>query len=105
MDDYASFGYWARRRRKALDLTQDALADQVGCSVMTIRKIEGDIRRPSKQIAERLADVLAISLEERPIFVAFARRLEVSPPAPTLQTATLTSADNLPVQPNSFIGR
>jgi DNA-binding XRE family transcriptional regulator len=43
MDDHASFGYWVRRRRKALDLTQDALAQQVGCSVMTIRKIEGDI--------------------------------------------------------------
>ena len=53
MDDNASFGYWVRRRRKALDLTQDALALQVGCSVMTIRKIEGDIRRPSRQSRRR----------------------------------------------------
>jgi transcriptional regulator with XRE-family HTH domain len=28
-----SFGYWLCRRRKALDLTQAALARQVGCSV------------------------------------------------------------------------
>ena len=30
MDDNASFGYWIRRRRKALDLTQATLARQVG---------------------------------------------------------------------------
>ena len=35
-----SFGNWLRRRRKALDLTQDGLADRVGCSVAMIRKIE-----------------------------------------------------------------
>ena len=34
-----SFGYWLRLRRKALDLTQKALADRVGCSVALIRKI------------------------------------------------------------------
>ena len=42
MDSTASFGYWLRRRRKALDLTQEALARQVGCAVITIRKIEAD---------------------------------------------------------------
>src|SRR5262245_36240647 len=73
MDDHASFGYWVRRRRKALDLTQDALAQQVGCSVMTIRKIEGDFRRPSRQIAERLADCLEITAHERERFVKVAR--------------------------------
>jgi predicted ATPase/class 3 adenylate cyclase/DNA-binding XRE family transcriptional regulator len=73
MDDSASFGYWVRRRRKALDLTQDALAQQVGCSVMTIRKIEGDIRRPSRQIAERLAEFLEIPVSERQSFVKAAR--------------------------------
>src|SRR3954471_11071934 len=69
----ASFGRWLRRRRKALDLTQDALAEQVGCSVATIRKIESDARRPSRQIAELLADVLAIPLDERPLFLQVAR--------------------------------
>jgi hypothetical protein len=37
MDGDASFGYWVRRRHKALDLTQDALARQVGCAETTIR--------------------------------------------------------------------
>src|SRR5215472_13780343 len=71
-----SFGDWLRHRRKALDLTQGDLADQVGCSAVTIRKIEADERRASKQIAERLADVLAISLEDRGEFIAFARQIE-----------------------------
>ncbi len=73
MDDHASFGYWVRRRRKALDLTQDALAQQVACSVMTIRKIEGDVRRPSRQIAERLAECLEIPAHQRLPFIKAAR--------------------------------
>ena len=35
-----SFGYWLRRRRKALDLTQGALAQRVSCSPAAIKKIE-----------------------------------------------------------------
>src|SRR5579859_3935764 len=100
-----SFGNWLRQRRKALDLTQFDLADQVGCSVVTIRKIEADERRPSKQITERLTDVLAISLEERAEFVAFARRTESNPSAPALHNAVPTPTHNLPPQPTSFIGR
>jgi predicted ATPase/transcriptional regulator with XRE-family HTH domain/tetratricopeptide (TPR) repeat protein len=73
MDERASFGYWVRRRRKALDLTQEALAQRVGCSVMTIRKIEGDERRPSRQIAERLADSLQVAPAERDRFINAAR--------------------------------
>jgi transcriptional regulator with XRE-family HTH domain len=73
MDNIASFGYWVRRRRKAMDLTQAVLAQQVGCSVFTIRKIERDERRPSRQIAELLADHLAIPTEERDHFHSMAR--------------------------------
>jgi class 3 adenylate cyclase/transcriptional regulator with XRE-family HTH domain/tetratricopeptide (TPR) repeat protein len=73
MDSHPSFGYWLRRRRKALDLTQEALAQQVGCSEVTIRKIEADERRPSRQIAERLAVVLAIAVDERAAFLQAAR--------------------------------
>jgi transcriptional regulator with XRE-family HTH domain len=35
-----SFGYWLRRRRKALDLTQEALAQSVASSRFAIRKID-----------------------------------------------------------------
>jgi transcriptional regulator with XRE-family HTH domain len=50
-----SFGEWLRRRRRALDLTRDELALRVGCAVVTIKKIESDERRPSRQLAERPA--------------------------------------------------
>ena len=46
MDIGASFGAWLKRLRKALDLTQEALAETGGCSVATIQKIEADERRP-----------------------------------------------------------
>ena len=65
MERTSSFGYWLRRRRKALELTQEHLARQVGCSVETIKKIETDVRRPSRQMAERMVDCLAIPPEER----------------------------------------
>ncbi len=42
MDGNASFGYWVRRQRKALDLTQAELARRVGCAEGTIRMIEKD---------------------------------------------------------------
>src|SRR5262245_47632311 len=73
MERTHSFGYWLRRRRKALDLTQDELAQQVGCAVGTIKSIETDARRPSKQLAERLADLLQLAPEERTAFLMAAR--------------------------------
>jgi oligopeptide transport system substrate-binding protein len=69
MENTTSFGYWVRRRRKALDLTQANLARQVGCAPVTIKKIEGDERRPSRQMVERLADCLAIPAAERDRFI------------------------------------
>ena len=50
---HGSFGLWLKQRRKSLDLTQADLADQVGCSTTTIRKIEADQRRPSKHDKEK----------------------------------------------------
>jgi peptide/nickel transport system substrate-binding protein len=57
----------------ALGLTQADLGQRAGCSVAAIRKFEADKRRPSQQLAERLADQLALPLEEHAAFVAFAR--------------------------------
>jgi len=73
-----SFGYWLRRRRKALDLTQEALAQRVCCSGFTIRKIEADERRPSRRLAERLAASLAIPEAERRDFLDAARALHAT---------------------------
>ena len=68
-----SFGYWVRRRRKALDLTQERLAQRVSCSGFMVRKIEADERRPSRPLADRLAAALAVPAEERRAFLDAAR--------------------------------
>ena len=73
MNGSASFGYWVRRRRKALDLTQLQLAQRSGYALTTIRKIENDARRPSREMAERLADSLELAPAERAAFVQAAR--------------------------------
>src|SRR5438874_3386218 len=94
MDSTASFGYWLRRRRKALDLTQEALARQVGCAVITIRKIEADELRPSTQVAERLAECLALPTKERAAFIKAARaELAVDRLALTTQPVEQAASD------------
>ena len=73
MSELFSFGAWVRQRRRALDLTLEELAAQIGCAAVTIRHIETDERRPSKQLAARLANCLQISAEERSAFLQAAR--------------------------------
>ena len=73
MQEQYSFGYWLKLKRKALDLTREALADRVGCSVSTIRKLEDEERHPSAQIAELLAEIFKIPPTERTAFLQFAR--------------------------------
>lgn len=60
-----SFGEWVQQRRLALDLTRPALARRVGCAPVTLKKIERDERRPSRQMATLLADHLVISTHDR----------------------------------------
>jgi transcriptional regulator with XRE-family HTH domain len=68
-----SFGRWLRLKRKALDLTREALAQRVGCSAATIQKLEEEERRPSIQMAERMAVILDVPTHEQAAFVRFAR--------------------------------
>lgn len=110
--DY-SFGTWVKRRRKALDLTQQELAQRVGCSLATIVKIEADQRRPSHQIAELLAEHLVIPTDQRDLFLKIARQvkgianLDTLPPLST--HPPLSQIDppkyNIPVSPSPLIGR
>ncbi len=51
MPPTTAFDDWVRQRRKALDMTQAELAAQVGCAVVTIKKIEQATRHPSRQMA------------------------------------------------------
>jgi predicted ATPase/class 3 adenylate cyclase len=98
MDQTHSFGYWLRRRRKALDLTQEELARQASCALETIKKIETDVRRPSRQMAERLADVLQVAPAERAAFIK-AARAELAADQIALTTEPLDSAAVATPQP------
>lgn len=113
-----SFGHWLRLKRKALDLTREGLAERVGYSAATIRKIEAEERRPSAQMVERLADLFHLPLDERAAFLRFARGdWRVAPPEHLFQLTiaglpsdfpplnTLTHRHNLPAQMTSFIAR
>src|SRR4029453_15786107 len=99
MDESPSFGAWLKRRRKALDLTQEALAQRVGCSVVSIRKFEGDSQRPSRQLAELLAQQLAIPPNECAAFVRYARDgLDAAPPELPAPIATSPSRPTVAVR-------
>ena len=108
--EFHSFGDWLKRKRKALDLTQAALADQVGCSAAAIRKLEAEERRPSAQIAERLAEIFAIPQNETANFVRFARGELRSLPAEAReefpwQISSKSPHSNLPATVTSLVGR
>src|SRR5262245_39312168 len=77
-------GDWIRRRRAEFDLTQELLAEQVGCAVDTIRALENGRRRASRPMADRLATVLRILPEERAAFMAAAREDVQARSAPAL---------------------
>jgi predicted ATPase/DNA-binding XRE family transcriptional regulator len=108
-----SFGNWVKRRRKAVDLTQQQLAQKVGCSLTMIVKIEADERRPSRQVAELLAQVLEIPPEQHELFLKVARQQkgahqldEIAPLSPPpLDPVTPSSQTDLPVPITSLIGR
>ena len=108
-----SFGAWVRRRRKALDLTQQELAQKVGCSVSLIFKMESDERRPSRQIAYLLAEYLEIPPEQHDLFLKVARQQKGTEqldsiealPTPALDSVANTPQTHLPVSVTSLIGR
>jgi predicted ATPase/DNA-binding XRE family transcriptional regulator len=105
MEARDSFGYWVRRRRKALDLTQEALAQQVGCALVTLRKIEADERRPSVQMAERLARCLTVPAPAWPEFVAAAVGKQTTDWLESPAATLVRLPGNLPAAVTSLIGR
>lgn len=108
-----SFGIWVRKRRKALDLTQQELAKQVGCSVSLVLKIETDERRPSRQIAELLAKKLDIPADQHTLFLKIARQekstsnLDAIPPLSRIEPVSPPKLNPgyLPLPPTPLVGR
>jgi non-specific serine/threonine protein kinase len=105
MAEKISFGTWLRQRRRALDLTQKALANQVGCAEITVRQIEADALKPSKELAEILLEKLGIPEFERPGWIAFARGTSGYPQKTKSHSSQLEAKTNLPIPLTSFIGR
>ena len=94
---------WLRQKRRALDLTQKAFAEQVGCAEITVRRMEADEYKPSKELAAALFEKLGIPEYERSEWILFARGMSNLPIQSIPQPIKPNS--NLPVSLTSFIGR
>ena len=104
MEQQTSFGEWLTRCRQSLHLQRAELAARIGCAAVTLRKIEADERRPSRQLAERLADELAIPPQWREVFIRVARgELPVARLAPP--RAPDAGPTHLPSPTTSLAGR
>jgi predicted ATPase/transcriptional regulator with XRE-family HTH domain len=107
------FSDWIKHHRQELGLTQEQLAQRACCSVHAIRKIELGERRPSRQLADLLANALALPPEHHPIFIQVARGergldslpsfLPGAPSQPVDQP--IPPPTNLPRMLTPFIGR
>ena len=115
MSEIISFGEWVQARRNQLRYSRTMLAERIGCSPVTIKKIERDERRPSNQIAELLATYLEIPKSNRADFMRRARGAFV-PQLGSPQEVSLAEAQasvqneeapkhNLLPQATPFIGR
>src|SRR5262245_58870005 len=87
MYDDMIFGQRVRQHRKELDLTQEDFAQRVGISTETVSKIERGERRPSRHVAERMAQVLELAVEDRAAFVRASRVLLSDAPEPSVAPA------------------
>jgi predicted ATPase/DNA-binding XRE family transcriptional regulator len=113
MDSEISFGHWLQKRRKALDLTREELARKIGCSASALRKIETNVRHPSKQLAQILASTLDIPVDEHENFIKIARgelplgRINSSSPLPDLRVfqSSQTISNPIPILSTALIGR
>jgi len=103
MPEEISFGAWLRKQRRALDLSQKALANQVGCAEVTLRRIESGRLKPSKELANLLLEKLGISESERSPWISFARGLSGFPLYST--PSSNKQITNLPIPLTTFIGR
>jgi predicted ATPase/transcriptional regulator with XRE-family HTH domain len=75
-----TFGRWLKKLRAEQDLTQEMLAELVGCATPTLRAFENGMRRPSRDMAERIADTLQVPADQREEFLRTARQpVEASP--------------------------
>jgi len=105
-----SFGEWLKRQRSGRGLTQAQLAHEIGCAVVTLRKIESEERRPSAQIVKRLAEIFEIPQNEQANFLKYARGDWTYAPGEIVSESpwhrsTRSTRSNLPASVTELIGR
>jgi predicted ATPase/transcriptional regulator with XRE-family HTH domain len=107
MSDPSTFRIWLKRRRTERGLTQEDLGELVGYAAQTIRKIEGGQRRPSLQLALKLAQALELSPEEQAAWMNAARAVaEPDKAVPVSQPLRPpTPSPGLPTYLTPFVGR
>jgi predicted ATPase/DNA-binding XRE family transcriptional regulator len=103
MQEEISFGVWLRKQRRALDLSRQKFADQVGCAEVTVRRIEGGTLKPSKELAGIILEKLGVPAYERSQWIAFARGV-AGLPRPSLPELNKPKS-NLPAALTTFVGR
>jgi predicted ATPase/DNA-binding XRE family transcriptional regulator len=107
MSDPSTFRTWLKQRRIERGLTQEELGELVGYAGQTIRKIENGQRRPSLQLALRLAQALELAPEEQAAWMNAARAVaEPNEPTPAPQALRPpTPSPGLPNYLTPFVGR
>lgn len=85
-------------------LTQEDLAQAVSCSLSLIRKYKTNQRRPSRQIAARIAVALAIPAAQQQQFIDLALFGSTTDPT-SFQIPAPPANDHLPAPPGPLIGR
>lgn len=73
MQEFATFGQWLKHQRKSQGYTQSALAEDINCAVVTLRKIESDDLRPSQDLVLRILAELKVPAAAQSELVALAR--------------------------------
>lgn len=99
MPEPRSFGQQLRDYRHQRQLTQAALAEEVGCAVESIRKMEANRQRPSRSLAARLATILHLSSEQSQLFCAQARMVG------TAEAKHTSTPSGLPLTASKLINR
>lgn len=94
-----TFGAWVRQRRRAFDLTQAELADQISYSTITVRRVEAGERRPSRDLIDALAAALSVPEAELTLFRDLGRTLVGRGPATAAPAGRPTPVSRLQPPP------
>ncbi len=99
-----TFGKWLRAERRRLDLSRQALANRAGCAEITLRRIESNTLKPSRELARLLLEQLGVPEPDLDRWVLFARGLSGHPNQPDAPNPARTPS-GLPVFLTTFVGR